>query len=55
MGRSADVLASEALDRNLAEEGRLLSAVRAGRDAAARGEFVERSEVWARVERVLKA
>ena len=55
MGRSADELASEALDRNLAEEGRLLSAVRAGRDAAARGEFVERSEVWARVERVLKA
>jgi len=37
MGRSADELAGEALDRYLAEEGRLLSAVRAGRNAAARG------------------
>jgi predicted transcriptional regulator len=53
-GRSADDLAREAVDRYLAEEGRLLSAVRAGRDAAARGEFVGTSEVWARVERALK-
>jgi len=53
-GRSADDLAREAVDRYLTEEGRLLSAVRAGRDAAARGEFVEASEVWARVERALK-
>jgi hypothetical protein len=28
--------------------------VRTGRDAAARGGFVEISEVWARVERTLK-
>ena len=53
-GRSADDLAREAVDRYLAEEGRLLSAVRAGRDAAARGEFIESPEVWARVERALK-
>ena len=53
-GRSADVLAREAVDRYLTEEGRILTAVRAGRDAAARGEFVETSEVWARVERALK-
>jgi|HubBroStandDraft_2_1064218.scaffolds.fasta_scaffold1999975_1 predicted transcriptional regulator len=54
-GRSADELAREAVDRYLAEEGRLLSAVRAGRDAATRDEFVETSEVWARIERALKA
>ena len=53
-GRSADDLAREAVDRYLTEEGRILSAVRAGRDAAARGDFVETSEVWARVERALK-
>ena len=54
MGRSADELAREAVDRYLAEEGRLLSKVQAGRRAAARGDFVETSEVWARVERALK-
>jgi predicted transcriptional regulator len=54
-GRSAEVLAREAVDRYLSEEGRILTGVRAGRDAAARGDFVETSEVWARVERALKA
>jgi predicted transcriptional regulator len=54
-GKSAGELAREAFDRYLAEEGGLLTAVRTGRDAAARGEFVETSEVWARVERALKA
>ena len=53
-GRSADLMAREAVDRYLSEEGRLLAGVRAGRDAAARGDFVETSEVWARVERALK-
>ena len=53
-GRSAEVLAREAVDRYLSEECRLLAGVRAGRDAAARGDFVETSEVWARVERALK-
>jgi len=53
-GRSAEVLAREAVDRYLSEEGRLLAGVRAGRDAVARGDFVETSEVWARVERALK-
>jgi predicted transcriptional regulator len=54
-GRSADVLAREAVDRYLTEEGRILAGVRSGRSAAARGEFVETSDVWARVERALKA
>jgi len=54
-GRTADELAREAVDRYLTEEGRFHSAVRAGQDAAARGDFVSTSEVWARVERALKA
>ncbi|MGA2085819.1 MAG: hypothetical protein ABSG60_09900 [Terracidiphilus sp.] len=54
-GRSADELAREAVERYLTEEGRFRSAVRAGQDAAARGDFVPTSEVWARVERALKA
>ena len=54
-GRSADELAREALDRYLTEESRFHAGVRAGLDAAARGDFVPTSEVWARVERALKA
>jgi predicted transcriptional regulator len=54
-GRSADELALEAVDRYLTEEGRLLSAVRAGQEDAKRGNFVPTSEVWAMVERALKA
>jgi predicted transcriptional regulator len=55
VGRGADELAREAADRYLAEEARFHAAVRAGQDAAARGDFVPTSEVWARVESVLKA
>jgi predicted transcriptional regulator len=54
-GRSADELAREAVDRYLTEESRFHAGVQAGLDAAARGDFVSTSEVWARVERVLKA
>ena len=54
-GRSADELAREALDRYLAEEQRFRAGVQTGLDAAARGDFVPTSEVWARVERVLKS
>jgi|HubBroStandDraft_1064217.scaffolds.fasta_scaffold499364_2 predicted transcriptional regulator len=54
-GKSADELAREAVDRYLMEEGRFHAAVRAGQDAAARGDFVYTSEVWAKVERALKA
>ncbi len=54
-GRSADELAREAVDRYLAEESRFRAAVQAGQDAAARGDFVPTSEVWAKVERALKA
>jgi predicted transcriptional regulator len=54
-GRGADELAREAVDRYLAEEARFHAAVRAGQDAAARGDFVPASEVWANVERELQA
>jgi predicted transcriptional regulator len=54
-GRSADELAREAMDRYLTDESRFHAGVQAGLDAAARGDFVPTSEVWARVERVLKA
>jgi predicted transcriptional regulator len=54
-GRSADELAREAVERYLAEEVRFHAGVQAGLKAAARGDFVPTSEVWAKVERVLKA
>jgi predicted transcriptional regulator len=54
-GRSADELAREAVDRYLIEENRFREGVRAGQDAAASGDFVPTAEVWARVERALKA
>jgi len=37
------------------EVARFISAVKAGREAALRGEFVEQSEVWAGVESVLQS
>jgi predicted transcriptional regulator len=54
-GRSADELAREAVDRYLTEESHFHAGVRAGLDAAARGDFVPTSEVWAAVERELQA
>jgi predicted transcriptional regulator len=54
-GRSADELAREAVDRYLTEEIRFRAGVQAGLDAAVRGDFVHPSEVWAMVERALKA
>jgi predicted transcriptional regulator len=54
-GRGADELAREAVERYLTEEAHFHSAVQAGRDAAARGDFVPAFEVWAGVERELQA
>ncbi len=53
-GRQVDELAREAVDRYLVEEARFRAAVQAGQEAAARGEFVPASEVWASVERELQ-
>jgi predicted transcriptional regulator len=54
-GREVDELAREAVDRYLAEEARFHAAVQAGQEAAARGDFVPASEVWANVERELQS
>jgi predicted transcriptional regulator len=48
-------LAREAVERYIAEEAHFRAAVQAGREAAARGDFVPTAEVWARVERVLQS
>lgn len=55
VGRGVNELAREAVDRFLAEEARFHAAVQAGQEAAARGDFVPASEVWANVERELQA
>jgi len=54
-GRNVDELAREAVDRSLAEEAHFAAAVQEGIDAADRGEFLTSSQVWDRVERVLKS
>jgi predicted transcriptional regulator len=54
-GRGVDELAREAVDRYLTEEARFHAAVLAGQEAAARGDFVPASDVWAKVERELQA
>ena len=54
-GRDVDQLAREAVDRYLAEEAHFAAAVQEGIDAADRGEFLTSSQVWDRVERVLKS
>lgn len=54
-GRNVDELAREAVDRYLAEEAHFAAAVQEGIDAADRGEFLTSSQVWDRVERVLKS
>ncbi len=54
-GKSVEELAREAVDRCLSEEVRFHAGVKAGQESAARGDFVPASEVWAKVERALKA
>lgn len=54
-GRSTEELAREAVDRYLAEEAQFRTVVQQGIDAADRGELLAPSQVWDRVERVLKS
>jgi predicted transcriptional regulator len=54
-GRDVDELAREAVDRYIAEEAHFAAAVQEGIAEADRGEFLTSSEVWERVERVLKS
>lgn len=53
-GRGADELAREVFSRGLAAETRFVAAVKIGQDAAARGLFIDTSEVWTGVERALR-
>jgi predicted transcriptional regulator len=55
VGRDVDDLACEAVDRYLAEESRFRVAIQEGIDAAERGELLAPSEVWRRVDQVLKS
>lgn len=54
-GKSTEELALEAVDRYLAEEAQFRTVVQEGIDAADRGELLAPSQVWERVERVLKS
>lgn len=54
-GRGVDELAREAVDCYLSEDAAFHAAVQTGRDAAARGDFMPSSEVWANIERELQA
>jgi predicted transcriptional regulator len=54
-GKSTEELAREAVDRYLAEEAQFRTVVQEGIDAADRGELLAPSQVWERVERVLKS
>lgn len=54
-GRNIEELAREAVDRYLAEDAHFRAAVQEGIDAAERGELLAPSQVWDRVERVLKS
>ena len=54
-GRKADDLVREAVDRLLNDEARFAEAVRLGLVAADSADFGGAEEVWANVERALKA
>lgn len=54
-GRGMSEMASEALERFIAEEAEFRAAVQAGLDDADRGNFVPTSEVWAAIERELQS
>lgn len=54
-GRPIDEVAREAVDRYIAEDAHFRAAVLKGLEEADRGEFIPSSEVWAAVERELKA
>jgi predicted transcriptional regulator len=53
-GCDPEELVREAVTRLLEEEVRFAEAVRAGLEAAERGDFVPTSEVWVGVERILQ-
>jgi len=54
-GKPANELAREVFSRGLAEEAHYLEAVRAGREAVRRADFVEKTAVWADIEAILQS
>jgi len=50
-GRNADALAQEAIARYLAEEARLMLAVKLGEDALQRGEYLTHEKMGERLDR----
>jgi len=53
--KNADEVALEVFSRGLVAEARFVAAVKMGQDAADRGDFVEQSELWVRVEQIFCA
>ncbi len=51
-GLSAESIAGQLLTRSLNEEAHFFAEVQSGIDEADRGELLEPSEVWARIEKV---
>jgi predicted transcriptional regulator len=54
-GRDAETLAQEVLGLYLEHEARFIDAVRQGIASLDRGEYIEHSEVGARIERLFKS
>jgi predicted transcriptional regulator len=53
-GRDADALAQEAISRYLAEEARLVEAVKLGEEALQRGEFLTHEQAGERLDRLFQ-
>ena len=53
-GLKTDELAQQILSRYLEDDSHFIEAVNLGLAAADRGEFVERSEVWAKIQKILR-
>ncbi len=53
-GLKTDELAQQILSRYLEDDSHFIEAVNLGLGAADRGEFVEHSEVWAKIQKILR-
>ncbi len=55
VGKGADEVAQDVFLRGLAAEADFIAAVEVGQDAARRGDFIDQSEVWSDVEKLLQS
>jgi predicted transcriptional regulator len=55
VGKNAEQMVEEAVDRMLEYDERLVAAVEAGRASAQRGELLEHDEVVERIEKILRS